>query len=252
MPRDQSWDHLQPYQRPAIRSSREDGILGFENIRDGLETGLPPEKGKRWRWFRGTIDPSRVRDAFLVQKPFFPEQVASHFLVRFTFHPGGFSVENGQETDGLVISVESQRLKDQFYSIWKGFLHTYRVVWVLSTWKDYRELSGQVEGLSLIAHPFRPVSPKIREYLLELLGEASLDHSGEWYNSLFNNCYTNLLRIINRVWKDRVPFKLSPFPFPNPLLMVPTWIPAYLRRLGVLSPEAGILFGPEPGREARR
>ena len=109
--------------------------------------------------------------------------VMAHTLVSFSF-------DDGQH---LVLSVEARRQRWQSYSPLQGLFRCYELLFVLGDEHDIIRLRTNVRRERM--YLYRVLLP--REEVRRLLGDylariAMLATRPEWYNSMTNNCTTNL------------------------------------------------------------
>ena len=107
----------------------------------------------------------------------------------------------------LVVSVEVRKEKGETFSILKGLINTYELMYVLGDENDVVKLrtvykKDPVDSYSLILN-----KKESRELLLDMLRRSEkLRSKPEFYNSLTNNCLTNIIRHLNRVTEKKIPF----------------------------------------------
>jgi len=130
-----------------------------------------------------------VRSVDLVVSRWTTEAIA-HVFLSFGFCDGRY----------LAISIETRRRQGQRYSPYKGFLPLYDLVYVVA---DERDLLGvrtdiRRERVHLFRADLMPATAGalLVEYLNRI---KKLDGQPEFYNTLFNNCTTNILRHIKAI-----------------------------------------------------
>ena len=144
-----------------------------------------------------TFDLSDVRRVWLVLAPFTGAWSGlAHTFVSFELAGGRF----------LAISVEARREQGEDYSLWGGLTRRFEVTYVVGTESDLlgvRALRGDV----LYLYPSKASPDQAREMLADMLRRAQALHTEpEFYNTITNNCATNLREHVNRVAAEPLPF----------------------------------------------
>ena len=96
-------------------------IRNVRNFRYG-----PTEKDMHSNYYDKTYDLSEIRKVWFVAEPFNENQLAAHTFLSFEFNNGDF----------LSISIEARKTKEQTYSIWRGFLRTYPLIYIAADERD--------------------------------------------------------------------------------------------------------------------
>jgi hypothetical protein len=130
-----------------------------------------------------------VESVDLVVSRWTTESIA-HVFVSFGFRDGRY----------LAISIETRRRQGQRYSPYAGFLPLYDLVYVVA---DERDLIGvRTDVRRERVHLFRvDIEPATAQALFAdyLRRVDALDQHPEFYNTLFNNCTTNILHHVRAV-----------------------------------------------------
>lgn len=137
-----------------------------------------------------------------------------------------FGFENG---DYVVISVEARKTVGEGYSIYKGMLKRYELVYVVGDERDLILSRAIHRPDNVYLYPISTTPQKIRELFVDMLERSNqLAEKPEFYNTLTKNCTSQLRDHVNRVSPGRIP---------------PTWrtiLPGYsdelLVKLGLLEP----------------
>ncbi|MBB5191615.1 hypothetical protein HNQ50_002345 [Silvimonas terrae] len=135
-------------------------------------------------WYDATYALDTVQSLDLVVSHWAGESIA-HVFLSFGFADGRY----------LAVSIETRRQQGQFYSTWRGFLRTYALIYVVA---DERDLIGvRTDIRRERVHLYRlDLSPAVCRQVLEqyLRRVDHLNQQAEFYNTLLNNCTTNILR----------------------------------------------------------
>ena len=159
---------------PSLTGGRVRGALHLGNVRPGRRAGV---------WF--------------VLAPFTGSWSGlAHTFVSFELAGGRF----------LAISVEARRERGEDYFIWGGLMRPLEMTYVVGTESDLlgvRALRGDV----LYLYPSKASPDQARAMLVDMLRRAQrFQTEPEFYNSVWNNCATNLRAHVNRVVEEPLPF----------------------------------------------
>ena len=151
-------------------------------------TYLTPDDGIPG-YYDATYDADAIRTVDLVVSRWAAEAIA-HVFVSFGFDDGRY----------LAISIETRRRGGQRYSPYKGFLPLYDLIYVVA---DERDLIGvRTDVRKERVYLFRGnVAPETaRALFVDYLRRVRmLEQDPEFYNTLFNNCTTNILHHVRAV-----------------------------------------------------
>ncbi len=230
----------QPYknfQKPAEIVKFDNRELIVKNVR-WKRLKEKNEAGETvFAWKTVKINPDLVEGAYLIKKPFPPEWIAAHCLMLFTFKKGGMVDDQGNESRGLVLSIEAYQRKDQNYSLKEGMKKTFGIVWVLTTWEDYAAETCHFDTKKLIVYPIKFSAEQNRNLLREAVKQAGVNRAGEFYHTTRNNCTNNLLVLMNKVGDKKLRFWTIPSMIYNVRATMPTMVPKYLQRKGLIGKE---------------
>jgi hypothetical protein len=107
----------------------------------------------------------------------------------------------------VAISVEARREKNESYGPIRGMLREYELLYVIGAESDVIGLRTNIwkEGVSL--YPIRTTPEKMRKAFLGMAMRAEgLARRPELYDTLTNSCISNIVRHVNAVAPERVPF----------------------------------------------
>jgi hypothetical protein len=188
---DRDWapDHaVQAIPTVTASSVRIDSIRDFRHGSQGaFTTGYRTE----------SFDLSRVRGVWFVLAPFTGAWSGlAHTFVSFELDDGRF----------LAVSVEARREVGESYSLVGGLTHRFEVTYVIGTEEDLLGLRA-LRGDVLYLYPSNATRDQARAMLADMLARAgSLQTRPEFYDTLTNNCATNLRDHVNGVIEQRLPF----------------------------------------------
>jgi hypothetical protein len=108
--------------------------------------------------------------------------------VSFEFHEAG-------EPRYLVLSVEARRGPGEPYLPLLGMFRQYTKIYVLATEQDVIGLRSHVVGERVLLYPVNGSQARLETFLLAVLSDANaLYREPEFYNTILDNCLTNLIK----------------------------------------------------------
>jgi hypothetical protein len=114
----------------------------------------------------------------------------AHTFVTFGFTDGQF----------VSVSVEARREKGEKYSIWRGLLRRFELTYVVAEERDALGLRAIAWGDPVYMYPIRATPDQVRAAFLQMMRRAErLEREPEFYNTLTDNCTTNIVDAVNAV-----------------------------------------------------
>ncbi len=151
-------------------------------------------------YYDRTFDLRKLDSVWFIVEPF-GQPGAAHTFVSFGF---------GDEY--VAISIEIRKEKGESFSALKGLVRHYEVMYVVGDERDLILLRTNHRKDPVYLYRVDATAEKIREMFLSMLGRANaLRERPEFYNTLTNTCTTNLVRHVNTIANDRVPFRPAVF-----------------------------------------
>ena len=148
-----------------------------------------------------TYDLDRLESVWFVLVPFGTTwRGPAHSFVSF-----GFRGDSTHAPDYVSISVEARREPGEHYSALQGLLKRFELLYVVG---DERDLIGQraIDGDDVYLYPVHTTPEKMRRMFVEMLERANtLRTHPEFYNTLTNNCTSNLVDHVNAITPRKVP-----------------------------------------------
>lgn len=160
----------------ASISSKED-IIEILNMKDtNLETG-------EISYFDEKIDLDKLEDIYLYSVPFGKTKLMSHVLLEFTFSDG----------KNITLSVEARRKEGQTYSPFKWLFRQYGLIYIWGTYNDSIWMRKEIRKNELYRYKMKLSDINKREWFLYFVKRTNeLLKEPEYYNTITNNCTTNL------------------------------------------------------------
>jgi hypothetical protein len=166
-----------------------------------------------------TYDLDKLEAVWFVLTPFYDSwRGPAHSFVTFGFADSQF----------VSISVEARREKGEEYGPIKGIFNRYELMYVVG---DERDVIGQraiLQSYPVYLYPIRAPRDKIRAMFVDMLRRANeLREAPEFYNTITNNCTSNVVDHVNSVASRPVPGGLK--------TMLPGYTDEVALRLGLIA-----------------
>jgi hypothetical protein len=150
-------------------------------------------------YYDKTFDLNRLESVWFVVEPF-GKGGAAHTFVSFGF--GG--------NDFVAISVEIRKEVGESFSVLKGLMRQYEVMYVIGDERDLVKLRTNYRNDTVYLYPVRTTREKMRRMFVSMLDRANkLAREPEFYNTLTNTCTTNLVAHVNYITPRKVPFSFA-------------------------------------------
>ncbi|MCH7897757.1 MAG: DUF4105 domain-containing protein [Proteobacteria bacterium] len=169
------------------------------------------------------------------------EKIESVWFVLSPFVPGwrgpahGFLSFGFADSQFVSISVEARKEPGESYSILKGLVNTYELIYVIGDERDLVGLRAVYWDDPVYVFPIKTGKERIRALFVDMLERANkLRESPEFYNTLTSNCTTNLYEHANKL----NPGKWSSFSWK---LILPGYADELIYEKGVLDTELTLL-----------
>ena len=198
-----AWSRMEPSHERAWTVGQEkmprahfrgDSVI-IEDIRDFDYDTVGNLTSRQYR--RRAYDLGKLETVWFILAPFEPDNRGpAHSFLSFGFADSQF----------LAISVEARREQDEPYSILEGMLNRYEIMYVVGTETDLMRLRV-ARGDDVYVYPIRTSKEKVRRLFVEMLQRANkLYEKPEFYNTLTNNCTTNILEHVNAFASKKIPY----------------------------------------------
>lgn len=140
---------------------------------------------------------AEARRVWLVLAPFATRwRVLAHSYVSFEFEGGRF----------VSVSVEARREQGEEYSLVGGLTRAFELAYVVGTERDLLGLRA-ARGDTLFLYPTIATSEQAGRLFLDMMVRArATQERPEFYNTVTNNCTTNLRDHVNRMTPGRLPW----------------------------------------------
>jgi hypothetical protein len=177
---------------------------------------------------RRSYDLRKLQTVWFVLAPFEPDNRGpAHSFLSFGF----------ADSQYVAVSVEARKEKDESYTILKGILKRYEIMYVIGDERDLIRLRV-ARGDTTYLYPIKTTPEKVRALFVQMLQRANqLRAEPEFYNTLTNNCTTNILSHANSVATKKIPYGRE--------VLLPGYADELARELGLIDTDLSI-------EEARR
>lgn len=182
-----------PDQAVLARATIEGDRVTVENVRNfsyRTETDYTP------RYETRSYDLGRLDSLWFVVERFGPAPAIAHTFLSFGF---------GEEY--VSVSVEIRKERGETYSPLAGLLRQYELMYVIADERDVIGLRTNLRGDPVYLYPAKATREQIRRVFLGMLERANrLAAAPEFYDTLSNNCTSNIVSHVNAIAPRTIPF----------------------------------------------
>lgn len=148
-------------------------------------------------YYNKTFDLNRIVRVWYVVEPFSGIPGSAHTFLSFEFEGNQF----------ISISIEVRKEKGEKYSPIKGLFNRYELMYVIADENDVIKLRSNYRKDLVYVYPIKTTTEKARELFLDMVGRANrLKDNPEFYNTITNTCTTNIVKHVNKITPNKVPF----------------------------------------------
>jgi hypothetical protein len=150
-------------------------------------------------YYDKTFDLNAVCGVDFIIVPFARMPAMAHTMLSFKIaRPDGGA-------DYLAVSVEVRKEKGETYNPLKGAARQYELIYVLADERDVIQYRTNFSGEDVHLYPTTASPAAARVLLADVLARVNqIAREPEFYDTLTNNCTTNLVHHINRINPNRV------------------------------------------------
>ena len=135
----------------------------------------------------------------LIVAPFPNNPLLAHTMLSFGFHGGQY----------LAVSVEARLEQGEVYSPIDGAAGKFELMYVLADEKDVIRLRTEIRKNDVYVYRAKATPHQSQELFLEVLARTNqLRDAPEFYDTLTNNCTSNIVRHVNQLKSDSIAFDL--------------------------------------------
>jgi hypothetical protein len=150
-------------------------------------------------YYDKTFDLNAVRGVDFIVVPFAGFPALAHTMVSFEIR------QADGKSDYLAVSVETRKEKTERYNPVKGSARQYELMYVLADERDVLQLRTNFNGEDVFLYHTTATPEAARMLLADVLGRVNeLARQPEFYDTLTNNCTSNIVRHVNRIRPNRI------------------------------------------------
>jgi len=153
--------------------------------------------------------------------PFKDAPALAHTMLSFGLSTG----------DQIVVSVEARLEKGEKYTPVAGALKQYELIYILGTERDLIRLRTDVRKVDVFMYRAKANATEVQTLFLDIVKRINtLAKYPEFYDSLTNNCTTNLVRHVNSLRPGTIPADLR--------ILFPGYSDQLIGQLGLIEGDA--------------
>lgn len=143
-----------------------------------------------------TYDLNELETMDFIVCPFTDVPSLAHTMLSFGFRDGQY----------LAVSVEARLEEGESYSALGGAMRQFEIMYVLADERDVIKLRTDIRKAEVYVYRSRATPEQVRELFVDVLKRVNtLKQRPEFYDTLMNNCTTNIMAHINRVAPGTIP-----------------------------------------------
>jgi hypothetical protein len=148
-------------------------------------------------YYDKTFDLNKLSTVDMIMVPFNDMPSIAHTMLSFGF----------EDQDYVAVSVEIRREKGEKYNPIKGFLRQYELMYVVADERDVIPKNANHYPSEVYLYRSAATPEQARELFVDVMKRVDkLIDEPEFYNTLTNNCTTNIRNHINHLKPQRVPY----------------------------------------------
>mgnify|MGYP000570490890 CR=1 FL=1 len=145
-------------------------------------------------------DLRQIKSIDFIMIPFQDMPDIAHTMLSFGF----------EGDDYLCLSVEIRKEEGETYGAIKGFFNQYEIIYVIGDERDVIKQCSNFRRDEVYVYRAKATPQQCRQMFVDVLARANkLYDRPEFYNTLTNNCTTNLVAHVNRIHPGRVPYTVQ-------------------------------------------
>jgi len=170
----------------------DDGTIHLNNIRNNLyisENDFVPQ------YYDRTFRISDIRSVDFVVCPFRGKEFVAHTMLSFGL----------ADQTWIGVSAEIRTEKGEAYSPYQGFLRQYELMYVIADERDIIRLRTEHRDADVYLYETVATAEQAQALFIDMMERANkLANRPEFYNTIRNNCTTNILDHVNRIKPGRL------------------------------------------------
>lgn len=152
-------------------------------------------------WYDKTLDVRHIRGVDFVLMPFPKNPALAHTQVSFEIAPPG------KQPEYLAVSAEVRKEVGETYGPVKGSTRQFELTYVVADERDSIQSQTNFKDRDVYLYRSTATSEQAQRLFLDVMSRVNgLAARPEFYDTLTNNCTTNIIQHINRVQPRRVAY----------------------------------------------
>jgi hypothetical protein len=150
-------------------------------------------------YYDKTIDLNRVRGVDYIVVPFEGMPALAHVFLSFQIDgPDG-------KPEHLAVSVETRKERNEKYNPVKGSINQYELIYVVADERDVIQYRTVYNGEQVYLYRTTASPEAAQSLFVDVLNRVNLlAQRPEFYDTLTNNCTSNIVRHVNRIKPSRI------------------------------------------------
>lgn len=182
----------------------EQAVLAYADI-EGNRVTVHNIRDCRWRTlddftlahYDKTFDLDKLTSVDFIVVPFNETPSLGHTMLSFGFN----------DEDYLAVSVEIRKERGEAYSPIKGFFQQYGLMYVVASERDVIQRRVNCDLSDVYLYHATATPEQARELFLDVMQRTNkLLREPEFYDTLTNNCTTNIRNHINHLKPNEIPY----------------------------------------------
>jgi hypothetical protein len=171
-------------------------------------------------YYDKTFDLDKLTSVDMIIVPFNDMPGIAHTMLSFGF----------EDNQYVAVSVEIRREKGEKYNVVKGFFRQYELMYVVADEHDVITKNANQYPSEVYLYRSTATPEQARELFVDVMKRVDkLIDEPEFYNTITNNCTTNIRNHINHLRPDSVPYDYR--------ILLPGYADHLAYDLGMIKPE---------------
>jgi hypothetical protein len=171
----------------------EDNFITINNIRNFTYASTTSYSKN---YYNKTFDLNTIESVWYIVEPFEGIPGSAHTFLSFEFENNNF----------LAISIEIRKEKGETFNPIKGLFNRYELTYVVANENDVIKLRTNYRKDLVYLYKTTSNKEKTRALFLDMIYRINtLKNNPEFYNTVTNNCTTNIIKHINTIAPKRIP-----------------------------------------------
>lgn len=178
--------------------------VAFYNIRNNRYTSTTEYTVGH---YNKTYDLSQLRGVYYIVEPFQGYDGSAHSFLSFQFegNPEGFDASMVND-DFVAVSVEIRKEEGESFSAVKGLLNQYEIMYVVADERDVIDLRANHRNDDVYVYPLLITPDAAQQLFLSATKRVQgIYEQPEYYNTISNNCTTNIAHLAREIAPDLLP-----------------------------------------------